>query len=294
VRGPLFVPCLALALLVVLAGCIEERKSPWGDYAVNESGWLSLDCPVCTAEETSYSREEGFTFTRVVFHTSEGDVYAFAALPDAPVAGFVLAPGAGVKKEGHRDRAVAFARSNYAFMVLDMRGNGGETGGYPLDLARDYQRYLDHEWPEYYLSICDIRCAGTYLREKARVPVYAMGESNGGRYAAIAAALDPAFAGFIGVSTSGFRRAGDSYAGDARRFLLSVDPEACAGGMAPRTSWVLHSPGDPVIPFADGQAFYRALPEPKSFFPFNGTHGLNEEADARILGECAQIYGPAG
>jgi len=294
VRSPLLAPCLVLALLLVLPGCLEEREMPRGDYAVNESGWLSLDCPVCTAEETSCSRDEGFTFTRIVFHTGEGDVYAFAALPDAPVAAFVLAPGAGVRKEGHRDRAGAFARSNYAFIVLDMRGNGGETGGYPMDLARDYQRFLDHEWPEYYLSVCDIQCARAYLQEKNHVPVYAMGESNGGRYAAIAAALDPGFAGFIGVSTSGFSRAGDSYTGNARRFLLSVDPEACAERMANRSSWVLHSPGDTVIPFADGQALYRALPEPKSFFPFNGTHGLNEEADARILGECAQIYGPAG
>ncbi|HNQ29503.1 MAG: hypothetical protein A4E36_01703 [Methanoregulaceae archaeon PtaB.Bin009] len=39
---------------------------------------------------------------------------------------------------------------------------------------------------------------------------YAMEESSGGRYAAIAVALDPEFAGFIGVSTSGFSRAGDS------------------------------------------------------------------------------------
>ncbi|HII75587.1 MAG TPA: hypothetical protein HA264_00735 [Methanolinea sp.] len=81
--------------------------------------------------------------------------------------------------------------------------------------------------------------------------------------------------------------------GDLRRFLLSIDPDACTERMAPRNIWILHSPGDTVIPFADGQALYQVLPEPKSFFPFNGTHGLNEEADAWIPGECAQIYGPA-
>ncbi|HNS83075.1 MAG TPA: alpha/beta hydrolase, partial [Methanolinea sp.] len=157
----------------------------------------------------------------------------------------------------------------------------------------DYQRFLAHEWPQCYLSICDIHCTRAFLKEKTHVHVLRPGGEQRGRYSAIAAALDLEFAGFIGVPTSGFSRAGESYSGDLRRSLLSIDPDACAERMAPWSNWALHSPGDTVIPFADGQALYQVLPEPKSFFPFNGTHGLNEEADAWIPGECAQIYGPA-
>jgi hypothetical protein len=291
VRLPLLLLSLTLALLLVLSGCVEEESRLSGDFSVDEAGHLSLTCPPCMAEETVLSEEDGYTVYGVVFRNTEGDVYAISALPQTPRAGFVLAPGAGVKKEGHRGRAERYAGAGYAYLVLDVRGNGGETGGHPLDLEKDFRQFVDHEWPQYYLSVCDMQCARSYLQEKNAMPVYAIGESNGGRYAAIAAALDRDFTGYIGVSTSGFSGAGESYTGDARRFLLSVDPETCAGDMAPRSSWIFHAPGDPIIPYALGQSLYDTLPEPKVFFSFNGPHGLNEEVDARILGECTQIYG---
>ncbi|MEM2124305.1 MAG: alpha/beta hydrolase, partial [Methanolinea sp.] len=133
-----------------------------------------------------------------------------------------------------------------------------------------------------------------FLQETYGIPVHAVGESNGGRYAAIAAEVDPAFAGYIGISTSGFSRAGEKYTGDARRFLLSVDPVTLAGSLSGRPSWIFHAPGDPVIPFDEGRALFDALPEPKAFFPFEGTHGSNELVHRTILSECAQIYGTGG
>lgn len=296
-KSVVFLPCLFLALFVVGTGCMGEPPGrsidqQHGTYSVDDAGVLSLRCPPCQAEETILSRHEGFTTFRVVFRNPEGDVYAIATVPDNPVAGFVLAPGAGVRKEGHLGRAEMYATHSYAYLILDVRGNGGETDGYPMDLERDFMRFMAREWPQYYLSACDISCGRAYLQNRSRIPVYAVGESNGGRYAAIAAAVDSGFAGYIGVSTSGFSRAGDDYTGDARRFLLSVDPENAATMMAGRNSWIFHAPGDTVIPFSLGRALYDALPEPKSFFAFNGTHGQNEETDALILEECAQIYGP--
>jgi hypothetical protein len=205
-----------------------------------------------------------------------------------------MAPGAGVKKEGHQPRALDYARQGYVFLVLDVRGNGGETSGRPLDLQDDFQRFRAGTWPEYYLSVCDFSCARSYLAARYGIPVYALGESNGGRYAAIAAALDPGFAGFFGVSTSGFGMAGNQYSGDAGRFLLSVDPETYGAMMAGRPSWIFHSREDPVIPYEQGLALYDSLAGPKQFISFNGTHGMNEEVDARILHDCGQIYALAG
>lgn len=283
---------LILVALIIIACCTETPGTQSGSYSVDDEGMLILNCPPCTAEETLLSEHEGFTVNRVVFRNVQGGVFALAAIPQKPIAGFVLAPGAGVTKEGHQGRAETYAAHGYAYLVLDVRGNGGETGGDPMNLEKDYQKYLAGEWPQYYLSVCDVSSGRSYLQEKSKIPVYAVGESNGGRYAAIAAALDPQFSGYFGISTSGFSRAGDEYRGDARRFLLSVDPEIAAMQLKGRSSWIFHAPGDPIIPFSAGQAFYAALPEPKAFFAFNGTHGQNEETDARILGECAQIYGP--
>lgn len=291
-RPVLLIPLLLLVPFVLIAGCMEDPGRQPGTYSVDDEGILTLGCPACSVHETVLSVHDGYTVNRVVFRNGQGDVFAIAAIPDNPVAGFVLAPGAGVKKEGHLGRAEEYASYGYAYLVLDVRGNGGETGGHPMDLERDFQKFLAGDWPQYYLSICDISSARIYLQENARIPVYATGESNGGRYAAIAAALDREFAGYIGISTSGFSRAGDAYTGDARKFLLSVDPETAAEKMNGRSSWIFHAPGDPIIPYSAGRAFFAVLPEPKAFFTFNGTHGQNEETDARILGECAQIYGP--
>ncbi|OPX73059.1 MAG: Alpha/beta hydrolase family protein [Methanoregulaceae archaeon PtaB.Bin108] len=285
-------PTFLLIALIITACCMGPSGTQSGTYSVNQEGILELDCPRCTVDETVLSVNENYTLKHVVFHSQEGDVFALAAIPPDPVAGFVLSPGAGVPKEGHQGRAGVFATQGYAYLVLDVRGNGGETGGYPMNLDLDFQKYLAEKWPQYYLSVCDVSSARIYLQGKSEIPVYATGESNGGRYAAIAAALDPGFAGYIGISTSGFSRAGDAYSGDTRKFLLSVDPVTPVEKMRGRSTWLFHAPGDPIIPYSAGQEFYAAFPLPKKFFAFNGTHGQNEETDSVILGECAQIYAP--
>jgi hypothetical protein len=292
-RSSIVFSCLCLAGLLV-AGCTENLSGPKEGFSVDDSGRLSLRCPPCTFNDTLLESSGNVSFHRVVFACRQGDVYAVAAVPPAPVAGFVLAPGAGVKKEGYLAVARQYADNGYAFLVLDVRGNGGETPGYPLDLARDFEKFRAGTWPQYYLSVCDMSSARMYLQDRYSIPVYAMGESNGGRYAAIAAEIDPAFSGFIGISTSGFSRSGDAYLGDARRFLLSVDPVTQADLLASRTSWIFHAPADPVIPFSYGQELFMALPEPKVFFPFNGTHGSNAAVHRMILEKCAQIYGTGG
>ncbi|MDH7509784.1 MAG: alpha/beta hydrolase [Methanolinea sp.] len=292
-RAFVVLSCLCFAGLLA-AGCSENLSGPKEGFFVDDAGRLTLRCPPCTVNETLVEHSGNVSIHRVIFAGRQGDVYAIAALPPAPVAGFVVAPGAGVKKEGYLPLARQYAENGYAFLILDVRGNGGETPGYPLDLERDFEKFRAGAWPQYYLSVCDMSAARTFLQERYAIPVYAMGESNGGRYAAIAAETDPAFAGFIGISTSGFSRSGDAYSGDARRFLLSVDPVTQADLLSSRPSWIFHAPADPVIPFSYGRELFTALPEPKIFFPFNGTHGSNAAVHEMILGKCAQIYGTAG
>jgi len=67
-----------------------------------------------------------------------------------------------------------------------------------------------------------------------------------------------------------------------------------ADRLSSRTSWIFHAQGDPIIPFSLGQELFRALPEPKEIFPFNGTHGSNAAVHEMILGKCAQIYAATG
>jgi predicted esterase len=291
------ITALLLALMVsgviISAGCTGPETGE-KSYSVAQDGSLSLSCGKPPVSSQVVSVENGVTTEKLVFSDSDGPVYALLASPEAPRAAFVLAPGAGVKKEGHLPRALEYARDGYAFMVLDVRGNGGETPGYPLDFNQDFSRFEKGEWPEYYLSVCDMIHAEQYLSDRYGVPVYAIGESNGGRYAAIATALDPGYDGFIGVSTSGFGRAGLGYEGDARRFLLSVDPDLYVEKISPRVVCIFHAEADPIIPFTEGEALYNLTLPPHRFIAFNGTHGINGEVDQAIRGECTQIYGVPG
>jgi len=283
---------LVILVSVLLAGCTGSQTAD-RTYSVNSSGVLSVQCPPVQVTENVLTTDGNVTVSRLAFHTPHGDVFGLLAAPPAPKAAFVHAPGANNKKEGHEGRAINYAHNGYAYLVLDIRGNGGETPGYPMDFEKDYALYQKGGFPEYYDTVCDMINAQQYLTSRYNVPVYASGESNGGRYAAVATAIDPGFAGYVGISTSGFGRAGDNPRFDdtARKFLLSIDPEVYIGAISPRPVILFHAPDDPIIPFSDGKKFYDLANEPKKFFSFNGTHGVNGEVDQILIAEYAQIYG---
>ncbi len=262
-------------------------------YAVDENGLLTLATPPPEATSTVLDERGTVTVSSIVFRSGDGtDVHALLAEPDRPIMGIVFAPGAGIAAEAHRERAVRYAEEGIAFLAVDVRGNGGETPGEVFNLDQDYRRFAAGEWPQYYRIVADLSAARQVLAERTGVPVVAMGSSNGGRYAAVAAATDPGFAGYVGVSTSGFRRAGDGYADEVRRFLLSIDPDACVGSIAPRPVLIFHAESDPIIPYADGQALFDRAGEPKEFIAFNGTHGICSDVDDTVIAESAQFYAP--
>ena len=280
---------VVLGLLLLLCGCAGTHGEK-ASYRVGEDMVLQVSCPAPAAvEETVFLENTSLRLTRLAFRSVDRDVYGLLAAPSVPRYGIVLAPRAGVTKEDERSRALAYAVAGCACLVLDLRGNGGETAGEPFSLDRDYQTFVRGEWPDAYATVCDLSSARQILAGRYRVPVYAMGASNGGRWAAVAAAADPGFAGYIGVSTSGFGLAGNGYTGSARRFLLSIDPEHSIGTIAPRPVYLFHSPRDTIIPFAQGQALFDRAGEPKMFIPFNGTHGENAEVDREIMARiCSQ------
>ena len=96
--------------------------------------------------------------------------------------------------------------------------------------------------PQYYLSVCDLVSAQKLLTGKFSVPVYAMGSSNGGRYAAVAAGVDPQFAGYIGISTSDWGLLDSlnqqELSGDPVRFAASIEPGTYIGKISPRPVWM--------------------------------------------------------
>jgi alpha-beta hydrolase superfamily lysophospholipase len=272
--------------LILGAGC-TGIGSGGPSWKVTDDGYLSLSCPTpSSVSENNLERNASLTLSEVSFYNIDEEVYGLLAAPGNPKGAVILAPGAGVTKEAERDRVETYALAGCAALVLDLRGNGGETYGWPFNPEADFLAFNGGSWPEFYKTVCDLSVSREIVAGRWNVPVYAMGASNGGRYAAIAGEADPGFAGYIGVSTSGFGLAGNEYTGNASRFLLSIDPDHAIGKITPRPVWIFHSQSDPIINFTLGQELYSRAGNPKEFIVFNGTHGENGEVDARVVEIC--------
>jgi dipeptidyl aminopeptidase/acylaminoacyl peptidase len=281
-----------LIILVVLAGCTATPSK--STYSVDNKGILSLTCaPETTTEEVLFTNET-YTKSRIVFHTGDGDVVSYLGAPNQPKAAIVYAPGAGEKLAGHEERMVRFASAGYAFLFVDTRGNGGETTGTPFSqqlIQQDYAEFVKGEMPQYYLSICDLVSAQKMLSKRYNIPVYAVGSSNGGRYAAVAAGTDPTFAGYIGISTSDWGLLDSvtqqGITGSPVQFAASVEPSTYFVKISPRPVWIYHAKADPFIPYESGQQFFEKALEPKTFIEFSGDHGINPDVDKRIIEQWA-------
>jgi fermentation-respiration switch protein FrsA (DUF1100 family) len=287
-RPGVLLPLLLLGGLILAAGCTGPGTGggTGPSWSVSGDGYLSLTCPApAMVKEEVVLKNSSLTLTKVSFRNIDEEVYGLRAIPDDPKGAIVLAPGAGVTKEAERSRVEAYAMAGCAALVLDLRGNGGETRGRPFDPNLEFMAFEMGAWPGTYKTACDLSAARGMFGG-LQVPVYSMGASNGGRTAAIAAAADPGFAGYIGVSTSGFGLVGNRYTGNASRFLLSIDPDHAIGRISPRPVWIFHSQNDPIINFSFGQELYSRAGNPKEFIVFNGTHGENEEVDREVIRIC--------
>jgi len=287
-----------MVLLLASAGCTGTPGTGTKPaYSVDNKGILSVTCaPVTTSEEVLFSNET-YTKTRIVMHMQSGDVVTYLAAPKNPKAAIVYAPGAGEKITGHDERMVRYAAAGYAFIFVDTRGNGAETPGTPFSpqlVQLDYSRFENGDWPQYYLSVCDLITAQKIVSDRFSVQVYVMGSSNGGRYAAVAAGVDPQFAMYVGISTCDWglldSMIQQGYSGDPLRFATSVEPSTYFSKITPRPVWIFHAVSDPIIPFANGKQFFDSAKEPKTFIEFSGSHGINSDVDTQIIMHLRQIY----
>lgn len=289
----------ALVLAATLAGCSGTPAK--STYSVDDKGILSVTCvPVTTSEEVIFANET-YTKSKIILHTASGDVVTYLVAPKTPKAAVVYVPGAGETIAAHEGRMVQYASAGYAFLFVDTRGRGGETPGVPFGQAliqQDFTKFQSGEWPQYYLTICDLVNARQMLSTRYSVPVYALGSSNGGRYAAIAAGVDSGFTGYVGISTSDWGVLDSvheqGYTGDPVRFATSLEPSTYIGKISPRPVWIFHNATDPIIPFGNGEALFKQAQEPKTFIDFLGSHGINDDVDNRVLMQWAQIYATRG
>lgn len=210
-----------------------------------------------------------------------------------PIAGIVLLPGATVTKEKEQGLARLLADLGYASIALDQRNMGG------INPQGDLQLFLKGEEPAEHKMICDALITADILRHQPEIDpqriIYA-GESNGGRFAIMACALDPAARGVLAISTCGYgtdaaiASARGNVDEDAARFYRSIDPDCYLNMISPRHLVMIHSRNDTVIDYDLADQTYILGLQPKSLHTVGcRVHGYCPEMDPAIKEELAKM-----
>ena len=113
------------------------------------------------------------------------------------------------------------------------------------------------------------------------------GESMGGRYAVIAAAIDPNIKGALLLSTSGFGPMQPKTVQE--KFIASINPDMYMDKISPRKLAMFHARNDSVIPYFQAEMTFSLAKNPKRFveMPAPCDHGYCEPVYGAILEELA-------
>lgn len=202
------------------------------------------------------------------------------------VPAIVILPGATVPKEGTQTLAEIFSNIGYASLGIEQRNRGG------VDFRSDYDMWKDGKEPVQHKMVFDALRSVDVLRQDLRIDserIAILGESNGGRFAIIASAIDPRIKGVIGISTSGYDIESEiAKISDENmiRFYRSVDPDTYLGYIPPRKLVMMHSVNDTIIQIDIAKKTFNKAREPKQFYEINtGGHGFSEEMRAPLENE---------
>jgi len=286
-----------LGVVALLAGIFlySEMGEEW---RVTDDGFLEYPTPAPEYRLSLISSEEqsGSSLSGISFSSRGAKVAALLRTPEAQqpegVPGVVLLPGATVTKEQEQGLAELLAGLGYASIALDQRNMGG------VDIQGDLKKFLEGEEPTEYKMVHDALAAAEVLRMQPGIDpdrIVYMGESNGGRFAIIASALDPKSRGVIAISTCGYgveEEVGSLGVTnpDAVKFLRSIDPDTYLEKIPPRRFVMIHSKSDALIPIDYARRTYEKALEPKEMHVVGcATHGLCGEMDPYIEEELARM-----
>jgi dienelactone hydrolase len=259
-----------------------------GQWTVSEKGILEYKVSMSQYNLSPPEDDGNSTLSAVQFQSRDAKIAALLRIPgpdadgkNGSIPGIVLLPGATVRKEQEQKLARYLADLGFASITLDQRNLGG------VDAKADLQMFLRGEEPTEHRMVYDAMAAGEVLRSRPEIDptriIYA-GESNGGRFAIIACALDPAAKGVLAISTCGYGTDGAiASAGvvdkNMVRFYRSIDPETYLYKITPRPLVMIHSRNDTIIPYQLAEQTYARGVQPKRMH----TVGCN------VHGYCAQM-----
>ncbi len=275
---------LLLAIVYFLATLTQPTNAQGSDtWTVNKDGVLSYpeNRGKVDVQVLNITKGNNYTLETISFQSKDYTVEGLLRIPlsDKKVPAVVILPGATVHKEGTQGLAEIFANMGIASLGIEQRNVGG------VDPRYDYELFAEGVEPIEHKMVFDALRSVDVLRQDPRIDatrIATVGESNGGRFAIIAAAIDPGIRGVIGISTSGYDTESQlaiAHITDESviRFYLSIDPETYFGLLPPRKLVMMHSVNDTIIPIDLAKKTFDKAKEPKAFYTVTtGTHGFSE------------------
>lgn len=267
-----------LFILVAAYFLFPSNSDRW---VVSSDGILSypenrgkVDIAVLKTESGS-----NYTLETISFPSKDYTVEGLLRIPSSgkKVPGVVILPGATVSKEGTQGLAEILSGMGYASLGIEQRNRGRVDMDYDLRLFSEGREPVEH------MMVFDALRAVDVLRQDPRIDaknITVIGESNGGRFAILAAALDKDLKGVIGISTSGYDI--ESQSVNIRnetvlRFYRSIDPDTYLKFIPPRRFVMMHSDNDSIIDIGFARNTFRKAKEPKKFYNVTtGSHGFSE------------------
>ncbi len=284
---------LAIFFLTVIAYFLTPHESD--KWSISSNGVLSYPENRGKVDVSVLKTESGsnYTLETISFQSKDYTVEGLLRIPlsEKKVPAVVLLPGATVPKEGTQGLAQILSGVGYASLGIEQRNRGGVDPQYDLGLFKDGKEPIEHK------MVFDALRAVDVLKQDARIDsgrILIIGESNGGRFAIIAAALDPDIKGLIGISTSGYdikslvaRITDDT----ALRFYRSIDPDTYINSIPPRRFVMMHSVNDSIIPLGFAQNTFGKAKQPKMFYKIEtGNHGFSEGMRKPLEDELRLIF----
>jgi dienelactone hydrolase len=282
----------AFILLALIYFLIPQGSDKWN---VSDRGILSypenrgkVDVTVLKTESHS-----DYDLETISFPSKDYTVEGLLRIPIAgtKVPAVVILPGATIPKEGTQTLADIFSSMGYASLGIEQRNRGG------VDFRSDYDLWKNGKEPVEHKMVFDALRAVDVLRQQPSIDperIAIIGESNGGRFAIIAAAIDPKIAGIIGISTSGYDTESQiSQIKDESviRFYRSIDPETYLKSIPPRKFVMLHSVNDTIIQIQFAQNTFEKALETKQFYSVTtGTHGYSDGMKEPLENELKQMF----
>ena len=298
-------PSAVLIALIIITGAYYflSTEKPSHEWSVAPDGTFSYpeNRGSIEYEEIILNDTAEFRLSKIIYDSKGETIYALLRVPKtgSKVPAMVMLPGALVTKEGQQRIAEFFQNNGLATLTLDARGNGGETQGGITDMEAEYTSYMNGAEPVSHLMVFDALRAFDILPHVAehedidqdKLGFY--GESMGGRFAIIAAALEPRAKFLIGVSTSGYGSGKQRFDDElVARFYASIDPDSYVGRISPRSVVLVHAANDPMVPLEMAKSTYYYANKPKQFIEVDSTcHGLCEEMRAPLLDDLSNILG---